>query len=123
MKSVYRTRLANLTALVLGNNVRTWPALPMPFFAIHIPGLEETLPDAIEQARLQGRAVRHVRFVRVGGEACLKLQQEEAPHVRWSRPEDAPQTTETTIKLDGSRSTEQAPARYGAGCRVPNEGE
>jgi hypothetical protein len=121
VKSVYRTRLATLTALVLGtSNIRTRPT---PFFAIHIPGVEETLPDQIEQARFEHRPIFHVHFGRPDGEPCLKMQQEEPDYVTWSHPEDAPMTTETTIKLDGSKTHTQVPARFGAGCRVPNEND
>lgn len=128
MKSIYRTRLANLAERVLGrSNIRT--PLP-PLIVLHSPELSETSasPEQIANARASGRRVIHIRFCRAeDGRLVMTEQPEELPYVRWSRSEDAPLVPTNTYLIDGDsgsveRKFSMEPAQDGAGCMVP-EGE
>ena len=121
MKTVYRTRLANLTEQVLG---RSRIAPPSPLFVLHSPQLPVTPPEEIENARATGRPIYHIRFVRAeDGRLAVKRKKEEPPYVEWSRLEDAPNTPTETYLIDDNgsveRTTSMEPAQDGAGCNVP----
>ena len=104
-----------------------------PLVILHHPNLRDDpragatpSPEEIEQARRERRQILHVRVERAPEGLEVRVQQEESPHIIWSKPDDGPLIYERVIRLDDLHERlEFAHARYGAGCRViyPEEGE
>ncbi|MGB8986095.1 MAG: hypothetical protein WCC37_05785 [Candidatus Sulfotelmatobacter sp.] len=98
-----------------------------PLVILHHPNLRDDpragatpSPEEIEQARRERRQILHVRVERaLEGWLEMRIQQEESPHIIWSKPDDGPLIYERVIRLDDLQERlEFAHARYGAGCRV-----
>ena len=92
----------------------------VPCLVAHHPQLPVTSPEEIREARLAKRPVLHLTIEQTEAGLVALVEKEQEAHVVWSREADAPTTWVTKVNLNnGARKVVVLPAKFGAGCRIP----